>query len=211
MTIQVEYWETKFKKEGTAWSFEPSDSALIALGIFQANNINKILIPGVGYGRNAKLFLDKGFDITGIEISQTAIDLAKENGLNYKVYSGSVTSMPFDTDFYDGVFCYATIHLLNKAERKAFLTACYKQLRNNGIMVFTVISTASNMYGTGRKLSKDRYEITKGLEVYFYDSKSVIDEFYKFNLIDCRDIEEPIKHIDGHEPLKCKLVICKKK
>jgi hypothetical protein len=74
--MQADYWETKFKEEGIAWKFEPSDSALIALDLFKANQLNKILIPGVGYGRNAKVFCDNGFNVTGIEISQTAIDLA---------------------------------------------------------------------------------------------------------------------------------------
>lgn len=57
----------------------------------------KILIPGFGYGRNAKTFIDNGCDVTGIEISKTAIDLAKEHLKgNYKLYHGSVADMPFD-------------------------------------------------------------------------------------------------------------------
>ena len=51
-----EYWESRFKDEGAMWKFEPSDSALITLDLFKSNRINKVLIPGFGYGRNAKLF-----------------------------------------------------------------------------------------------------------------------------------------------------------
>lgn len=70
----------------------------------QINRLNRILIPGFGYGRNAKLFIENGFDVTGIEISQSAIDLAKTNGLNCMIHHGSVTSMPFDDKIYDGIF-----------------------------------------------------------------------------------------------------------
>jgi SAM-dependent methyltransferase len=209
--MQPDYWETKFKEEGIAWKFEPSDSVLIAAELFKTNQLSKILIPGVGYGRNAKVFYDKRFQVTGIEISQTAINLAKENGLNFNIHHGSVTSMPFDNEQYDGIFCYAMIHLLNRSERKTFLKACYHQLRQGGLMVFTVASTDANMYGNGKKLSRDRFEIQKGLNVYFYSSESVIKEFTGFGLIEVRAIDEPIKHMEGYEPLRCKLVICKKK
>ena len=208
--MHTDYWESKFKEEGTAWKFEPSDSAIMTKNLFVANNINKILIPGVGYGRNAKLFVENGFQVTGIEISKTAIKLAKENGLNFKIHHGSITSMPFDKDKYDGIFCYATLHLLNKNERRKFLNACFSQLKNNGIMAFTVVSCKSNMYGLGKKLSNDRFEISKGLNVFFYNSESLTKEFSDFGLVEYKEIDEPIKYMVGYDPLKCLYVVCKK-
>jgi len=97
------------------------------LEIFKSEGIKNILIPGIGYGRNAKVFFDAGMDITGIEISKSAIVLAGQNGLNFMIHHGSVTAMPFDDKLYDGIFCYALLHLLNKYERRKFLLDC----RNN--------------------------------------------------------------------------------
>jgi len=206
----IEYWESRFKEEGAMWKFEPSDSAMITMDLYKSKGINKILIPGFGYGRNAKLFYDNGFEVTGIEISQSAINLAKLNGLNCKIHHGSVVSMPFDNEQYDGIFCYALIHLLNKNERRKFLESCYRQLKSQGLMIFTVVSTDASMYGNGRRLSKDRFEIMKELSVYFYDSESVKKEFANFGLIEFKNITEPIKHMIGQEPLKCKYVVCRK-
>jgi SAM-dependent methyltransferase len=204
------FWENKFKKEGAVWSFEPSDSAFFALELFKANQITNILIPGFGYGRNAKLFLEAGFQVSGIEISATAIEIAREHRLYCPIHHGSVTRMPFDDNHYDGIFCYALLHLLNKPERQKFLLSCFNQLKTGGQMVFTVSSTNLDSYGTGKLLSKDRYEIAKGLKVFFYDDKSVKAEFGGFGLVSCRDIEEPVKFMEGQEPLKLKLIICKK-
>ncbi|MEI6048603.1 MAG: class I SAM-dependent methyltransferase [Bacteroidota bacterium] len=206
-----EYWESRFKNEGAMWKFEPSDSALLTMEIFKANKINKILIPGIGYCRNARLFCKNGFEVTGIEISGSAIALAKECGLNCKIHHGSVISMPFDTERYDGIFCYALIHVLNKSERRKFLVSCNNQLKKNGIMIFIVASKQTGLYGSGKYLSKDRYEISKGLKVFFYDSESVSEEFGSFGIVEENDIEEPIKYMEGYEPVKLKYVICKKK
>jgi SAM-dependent methyltransferase len=206
----IEYWDTRFKEEGAMWKFEPSDSAIIAMNLFKSNGINNILIPGFGYGRNAKLFYDNGFQLIGIEISKSAIDIAKSIGLDCIIHHGSVISMPFDNKQYSGIFCYALLHLLTKKERKVFLRSCYNQLQAGGLMIFTVVSKNANMYGCGKCLSKDRYEIMKGLNVFFYDSDSVKREFAEFGLIESKDIDEPIKHMSGQEPLKCIFVICRK-
>jgi cyclopropane fatty-acyl-phospholipid synthase-like methyltransferase len=206
----TEYWESRFKNEGAMWKFEPSDSALIALQHFKSEKINEILIPGFGYGRNAKLFIDNDFKVTGIEISRSAIELARSNNIKCIIHHGSVISMPFDNKQYGGIFCYALIHLLNKRERRTFLKSCFYQLENEGIMIFTVASNGNSLYGKGRKISRNRYEIAKGLKVYFYDEDSVLKEFEEFGMIECTDLEEPVKFMDGEEPVKLTLVICKK-
>jgi SAM-dependent methyltransferase len=205
-----EYWESRFKNEGAMWKSDPSDSAIFALDLFKKERISEILIPGFGYGRNARLFTDNGIRVTGIEISQSAIELAMANGLACQVHHGSVTLMPFNNQEYEGIFCYALIHLLNKAERLNFLKACYVQLKNGGVMVFTITSKKSVLYGRGKYLSKDRFQIAKGLKVYFYDEESVLKEFSGFDIIECRDIKEPIKFMEGEDPLDMILVICKK-
>jgi SAM-dependent methyltransferase len=206
----TEYWETRFKNEGAMWKFEPSDSTLIALKRFNFEKINEILIPGFGYGRNAKLFIDNGFKVTGIEISLSAIELARANNIHCTIHHGSVISMPFDDRQYEGIFCYALIHLLNKRERYSFLKSCFDQLKNEGIMIFTIASNHNSLYGKGKELSRNRFEIAKGLKVYFYDDDSVLDEFEEFGLIECTDLEEPVKFMEGEDPVKLKFVICKK-
>jgi 2-polyprenyl-3-methyl-5-hydroxy-6-metoxy-1,4-benzoquinol methylase len=206
------FWESMFKEEKTTWGFEPSDSAILSKDFFLKENAKEILIPGIGYGRNAKIFNEHGLNVTGIEISKTAIDLAKRtNGIDIKIHQGSVIEMPFDTKIYDGIFCYALIHLLNENERKKFLKECFHQLKPNGYMIFTVVSKKTSMFGNGIQLSKDRFEIMNGLNVFFYDFESVKKEFGKYGLIDCIEIDEPIKHMDNEPPLKCLLIKCQKK
>ena len=189
-----EYWENRFKNEGEMWKLEPSDATLWALDLFKANGIHEILVPGFGYGRNARVFIENGFTVTGIEISQSAIDLARANGLDCRIHHGSVTSMPFDNKQFDGIFCYAMIHLLNKEERNTFLKACDHQLKEEGLMVFVVASTHMSMYGSGRYISKDRYAISEGLNVFFYNDQAITDEFSGFGLITCDDIEKSLSN-----------------
>ena len=207
----TEFWENKFREVKTMWGLKPSDSAIIAKDFFQKQQIHDILIPGVGYGRNANVFLQNGFKVTGIEISEYAINMAQnEFKLDFPIYHGSVTNMPYDNKLFDGIFCYALIHLLNKSERKRFIKNCYNQLKPEGYMIFIAVSKKSTMFGNGRYLSNNRYEISKGLKVYFYDLESAKNEFKDFGLVDLHEIDEPIKHIDNEPPLKCIFVKCRR-
>ncbi|MGG4492072.1 class I SAM-dependent methyltransferase [Metabacillus idriensis] len=206
----AEFWESSFKENQMMWGFEPSDSAILIKDFFLEKNVKDILIPGIGYGRNAKIFRDSGINVTGIEISKTAIEFARQNGLNSSISHGSVTDMPFDNKRYDGIFCYALIHLLNNHERAKFIKDCYHQLKPDGYMIFTAISKEAPMFGKGKQLGKDYYEIMDGVKMFFYDSDSIKQEFGKYGLIEFSEIVEPHKNMENKPPFKFIMVKCQK-
>ncbi|MDD4191356.1 MAG: class I SAM-dependent methyltransferase [Mangrovibacterium sp.] len=151
----TEYWESSYREMQTLWGFEPSDSAILSKDFFLVHKAKEILIPGIGYGRNAKIFCDAGFNVTGIEISRTAVELARnKNELDTRIFNGSVTEMPFDKKVDDGIFCYALVHLLNSRERRKFIQDCFNQLKPGGYMIFTAVSKKASMHGSGKQLSK---------------------------------------------------------
>lgn len=190
-TEKPEFWEKAFGEKQEMWGFEPSKSAVITKDFFVQESVKTVLIPGVGYGRNAEIFKQNGMTMTGIEISKTAIEMARKHyGTEMVIYHGSVTDMPFDDKKYDGIFCYAMIHLLGDTDRKKLIQDCYDQLSDNGFMVFTVISKKAPTYGQGKFISKDRYEIVEGAQLFFYDEESIEAEFGKAGLFEIMEIHE---------------------
>ena len=186
-----EFWEKAFVEKQEMWGFEPSHSAVLAKDFFVAHSVRNVLIPGFGYGRNAQIFKDNGIAVAGIEISKTAIELARKHfGEGMMIYHGSVTEMPFDNNHYDGIFCYALIHLLDDHERAKLIRDCYDQLTENGYMIFTVISKQAPTYGQGKYISKDRYEIFDGVKMFFYDRESITAEFNAAGLFEITEIRE---------------------
>lgn len=206
----TEFWESSFIEKQTMWGFEPSEPAVLTKDFFLEKKVKDILIPGIGYGRNAKVFIDNGINVTGIEISKTAIDLARQKGVDIIIYQGSVTEMPFDNKLYDGIFCHALIHLLNINERRKFIKDCYSQLKPNGYMIFTTVSKKAPMFGQGKQLGKDRFETMNGVKLFFYDSDSVKREFGKYGLIEFSEIDETNKHMENKPPVRFIVIKCKK-
>jgi len=189
--VESEFWESSFINKQEMWGFEPSNSAVLTKDFFISESVKNILIPGIGYGRNAQIFRDNGIIVTGIEISKTAIEMSKKHyGADMIIHHGSVTDMPFDNLKYDGIFCYALIHLLDSSERKKLIKDCFNQLKDNGLMVFTVISKKAATYGQGKFISKDRYEIFEGVKMFFYDKESIHAEFDEAGLFEINEITE---------------------
>ncbi|WP_316835372.1 class I SAM-dependent methyltransferase [Pedobacter nutrimenti] len=190
-TEKPEFWESAFGEKKEMWGFEPAKSAVLTRDFFVQKSVKSLLIPGIGYGRNAQIFKESGIAVTGIEISKTAIEMARKHyGTDMVIHHGSVTDMPFDNNQYDGIFCYALIHLLDDNERKKLILDCYNQMSENGYMVFTAISKEAHTYGQGKFISKDRYEIFEGAQLYFYDKDSIKSEFGKYGLFEITEINE---------------------
>ncbi len=187
----IEFWENAFQNNQEMWGWEPAISAVLANEFFVTHGIENVLIPGIGYGRNARIFRDNGMQVTGIEISQTAIDLAKKHfGNDLLIYHGSVTEMPFDNRLYDGIFCYALIHLLDKEERKKLIKDCYNQLAENGFMIFTTVTREAQIYGQGTCIGKERFEIFSGVKMFFYDRKTIEEEFENAGLLEISEVKD---------------------
>ncbi|WP_299780632.1 class I SAM-dependent methyltransferase [uncultured Formosa sp.] len=199
----TEFWETVFKNKKELWGMRPAQSAELIKNFFIEKKIKNILIPGIGYGRNAQPFIENGIEVTGIEISQTAIDLAIEHfGNNLTIHHGSVTEMPFDNKLFDGIFCYGLIYLLDKGERKKLIQDCFNQLTENGYMVFTAITKDAQTYGQGKHISKDRFEMFGGVKIFFYNKESIEEEFGRLGLFETTEV---IENYPFH------LIKCKKK
>lgn len=66
----TEFWEEAFKDKQEMWGLEPAKSTILTKDFFVENKVKTVLIPGIGYGRNAQIFSDNGMSVTGIEISQ---------------------------------------------------------------------------------------------------------------------------------------------
>ncbi|RZK96645.1 MAG: class I SAM-dependent methyltransferase [Methylobacterium sp.] len=186
------FWEAAFVEKQMMWGEGPTRSALLARDLFVRHGASDVLVPGVGYGRNAKVFLDAGMAVTGIEISPTAIAMARARmGLTFPIHQGSVTDMPFDTRQYDGIFCHGLAYLLDAPGRERLIGGCFRQLAPGGHMVFTVIAKQAPMYGKGPKLGEDWYEPHPGVPMFFYDEDSARREFGACGVVEVSPIDEP--------------------
>jgi SAM-dependent methyltransferase len=179
--MSSDFWENAFAEKELMWGKEPTLSAVRASKHFHQRGVRDVLIPGIGYGRNARPFLELGMRVTGIEVSVSAIALARDAmGLTLPIHQGSVTEMPYDDAQYDGIFCYGLLYLLERADREKLLRDCLAQLRPGGQMIFTVVSKDVPLPGGGQRL--------------IYDEDSIREEIGPYGMVAFERTDEPNLH-----------------
>ncbi len=194
----TEYWESRFSEEGKIWGESPSKSAHYALKLFLTHNVRTVLVPGSGYGRNTKLFSSSGFDVVGIEISQTAYQLANQFDPHSKFYNKSVLDMSFDNGEYDAIYCFNVLHLFRQNERELFLQECVSKLKERGLAFFTVFSDEEPSFGQGKETEKNTYESRPNRPVHYFTEDDLRKHFHDFEIIEIGIIQDPEDH--GGQP-----------
>lgn len=98
----------------------------------------KILDAGCGSGRDVLFFVNQGFDVTGIDLSDKLLEIAKNNGKRAKFVKQDIRKPVFPENSFDGIWCCASLLHLNYHEAKKTLSNFYKILKPNGLLVLIV-------------------------------------------------------------------------
>jgi len=189
-----EYWNKRFAAEGKIWGESPSKTAQYALGLFRENNVKSILVPGSGYGRNTKLFSVSGFNVTGVESSEVASILAREFDPLTKVNNESVLDISFDLNNFDAIYCFNVLHLFREKDRELFVQKCINELKDNGLMFFTVFSEKEPSYGTGLEVERNTFESRPGRPVHYFTENDLREQFRDVEIIETSVMEDPEDH-----------------
>src|SRR5271169_5666380 len=112
-------WEKVFQER--EWGKYPAESLIrfIARNYYRKDRKNiRLLELGCGPGANIWYMAREGFDVYGIDGSETAIDKVKKRleseGLKASLITGDITSLPFDDNFFDGIIDVECLYCNNR-------------------------------------------------------------------------------------------------
>jgi 2-polyprenyl-3-methyl-5-hydroxy-6-metoxy-1,4-benzoquinol methylase len=163
------FWNERYIREQFIWGTMPSEITVLFEEYLRKNNVKDILIMGIGYGRNGKYFTEKGYNVDGIEISEEAVKIGKTFDPKINFIKGSILP-DFDAGSnkkYDAVFCHDILQLFSENERKTIIRNCAGNCRNNGLILISCISDKDMLYGKGKKIGENTFEIKEGRVMYF--------------------------------------------
>jgi SAM-dependent methyltransferase len=192
-----EYWDKRYQAEGKIWGPEPSLTARRALEIFRENKVEKLLVPGSGYGRNTRLFSTSGLKVTGVEISFEACRLAMTFDPDTRVYNQSVLDMSFLPSKFDGIYCFNVLHLFREADRRRFIRQCDIRVKKNHPMFFTVFSEKEESFGKGAPVEENTFESKPGRPVHYFSEQDLKNHFKGMQIMETGIMEDQENHGEG--------------
>lgn len=172
------YWNERYET-GRIWGDAECPSAVSATEYFKRYNVQSVLVPGCGYGRNSLYFAQQGFDVLAFDVSDVAVRHAMEQATahseNVKYTVGDI----FDPAFlegrqFDGIYLSNVLHLFLKKERDALLDVMTSLLKPNGILTLSCISVYdTNNFGIGVEVEPNTFMKHAGKPLHFFDDKEI--------------------------------------
>jgi len=96
----------------------------------------KALDIGCGNGRNSVALAKAGFDVTGIEVSESALSLAKknekENNVKINLQKVSVFNLPNSLQGFDLAIDFGLLHHLRRSQNKSYLKNVLNTIKPKG-------------------------------------------------------------------------------
>jgi 2-polyprenyl-3-methyl-5-hydroxy-6-metoxy-1,4-benzoquinol methylase len=167
-------WDRFYKRRSYVYGRSPSP--------FLAKNYHfipfgaKVLDIGMGEGQNAVFLAQKGYQVTGIDISTVAIRkaqyLAKEYGVRIKTITGSVEKYRFKKHSFDAILIF---HYVDKA----IVDLARRWLKPGGVLIMEAYTMEQ----------KDRDNKKEGMEKAYVRKGELLEKFSKERIL---KFEEPI-------------------
>jgi methyl halide transferase len=126
---------------------------------------NEAIDVGCGSGINSNYIYEKGINVIGIDISTTALGLAKERYPNVQFETGDVLCLKIEKKF-DFVFDKGCFHVFNnKEEREMFAKSVSNLLTENGVWL-SIIGSAEALHTQENPPKRTLKEIVESIEPY---------------------------------------------
>ena len=169
---QKTFWESIWKtdsKEGI-WTHELwKEVSPEIVSLIQSQSPDErpdVLDLGCGLGRNSIAFAQAGFNVTGVDLSSSAIihtrDWANKLGLRIQTLISDFDRVAFQPDTFDIVISVNVIYHGYFRQALSTINNIRTYLKTGGLLCFTFPSKKDGEYGHGKKLEEHTFEFQPG-------------------------------------------------
>jgi SAM-dependent methyltransferase len=141
----------------------------------------KILDAGCGEGRNAVYFIQKNYQLFGIDPNETAIQycryLAKSLNSAYdshRFQTGRLEEIPFHAGAFDAIVCSAVLHFAKDVDNfMEMAREIHRVLKPGGMFWFRTCTAFGEILGQSKALGGGRFLLPDGSDRFLVMSQDV--------------------------------------
>ncbi len=148
-----EFWDTLYQNRNAAWDLKtPTPAFIDLLNSEYFFGRKKILIAGCGYGYDAIEAAKKGFDVTALDFSETAIQfarlLAQRENVNINFLIEDIFNLnEMYSNSFEIIFDYVTYCAIDPKRRKEYARKISELLRPDGLFVIILFPIEKRVGG----------------------------------------------------------------
>ncbi|MCU4974793.1 methyltransferase domain-containing protein [Halobacteria archaeon AArc-m2/3/4] len=114
------------------------DTFLEVLADGQSDEPSRLLDLGCGPGSDIETFNAAGYEVVGLDITQSFLRKATGNALVADFVCGDMRNLPFSGESFEGIWASASLHHIPRSDIKATLRDCQRILRSGGSLCASV-------------------------------------------------------------------------
>lgn len=163
--------------ENKGWNWEavkeeiwkrPCEESYYFVSRWKDKGFKKILDIGCGLGRHSLQFAKNGFDVSAIDISESAVKetskILENSGFKYYCKVANFCDLPFEDEKFDAVFSFLTLSHTNYEGIIQALGEISRVLKLEGEIFITINSQESSTFKNPKYKKIDPYTIIKDKE-----------------------------------------------
>lgn len=198
-------WEKYYKNSKELWNSSPDFRLMQYLNIINKGNV---LDLGIGDGRNSIPFATNGFNIDGVDTSNTALNHCKEIFIEYNVnvnlINCDIKEFNFENNNYNLIIGANVLNFFKKSDIEILIQKIKDGLNEDGVLYLTVFSTLEPNYNklniSQNQIEENTFYIKERNSYVHYFTQNEITEYFSDFEIIClyEGIEYDLSHGTPH-------------
>ena len=181
------YWDSESDRD---YWLEPDQAVVSLVAKLDRSTVRDVLDLGCGLGRHALWFAQSGFNVTAVDVSDSAIAaLRKRVGENTRVriVKGAYSEDLFSEGSFDLVLAWNVLYHGGRDDFRRAIRLTHKWLKRDGLLLFTCPTRQDAKYGNGEEVAPNAYRslnsVHPGDVHYFADRSDILDFLVGFTVI----------------------------
>ncbi|HUT39414.1 MAG TPA: class I SAM-dependent methyltransferase [Methanoregula sp.] len=168
-------WEEDYTRRGILWSGVTHDLPELPLG-------SRVLELGCGNGKTLSLMIQRGWDVTAIDLSCKAVALSRnvlKGSSTAEVMVADARCIPVKSNAFDAVFAIHVTGHVHEPDRQEIAREVTRTLKPGGILFFCDFSTLDFRFGKGHTTETSTFKRGTNIITHYFTRQEVIDLFPK--------------------------------
>ena len=189
--IKRNVWNETFKEKGKVFK-KPQEDMPRIVKLFKKHNVKKVLDLGCGSGRHLVFLAKKGFDVYGIDMAKSGIEISKKwldkEGLKANLKIGDIyKKLPYKSNFFDAIVSIQTLHHEKIEKIRKLIKEIERILKINGLIFITVLDLRCVPNKNKKQVAPRTFILLKGNDVgvphYSFNKNVLRKEFKSFKIL----------------------------
>lgn len=186
------YWEDKWVNKFTEDGAVPGGFVAETEAYLRCRGFKTVLDLGAGKGRGSLWLAARGYKVTALDISPSALAHIRRQNPEIETVCGDIAGFDGDCRRYDWVLADLSLHYWDDAKTRAIVAEIYKTLNPGGCFSVACKSVSDFEYGQGTEVGPDIFE--HGHVRHFFRLEYLRELLQSFEIAKINECERNERH-----------------